>query len=434
MIETLKILSPKRNSRLLSGWEGFFPYYAGYPETFARSILESAKLPVGATVLDPWNGSGTTTYTAANVGLGSIGFDLNPVMIIVARARLLPCSEADSIEPLAIDVVKHARLGRKPLDSSDPITWWFAPQTANIIRAIERSIRRRLVGKMTQTPSEAKLDRISGIAATFYVALFSVCRELASGFQSSNPTWLRRPKEGEAKVRATRQFIAERFVSNLRGMAMALADKAVQIDLLHQEQGRWDIKLSDTTTATIPDASVDLILTSPPYCTRIDYTAATRVELAILAPLLRYSAVELGRQMIGSTRVPNHEIVPSPDWGPTCNAFLTALSKHPSKASAGYYYYTHLDYFDKIARSIAKLAKAVKSRGAAVLVVQDSYYKDIHNDLPTIISEIGAASGFELARTENFYLNRSMSGINPHTRIYKRAPGAVEAVLCFRKR
>ena len=33
----LIIQSPKRTSQALTGWDGFFPYYAGYPETFARS-------------------------------------------------------------------------------------------------------------------------------------------------------------------------------------------------------------------------------------------------------------------------------------------------------------------------------------------------------------------------------------------------------------
>ena len=33
----------------------------------------------------------------------------------------------------------------------------------------------------------------------------------------------------------------------------------------------------------------------------------------------------------------------------------------------------------------------------------------------------------------DFEFKRSMAGINPHTRTYKRATGAVEAVLCFEK-
>ena len=87
MLDELEIRSPKRNSRAQSGWEGFFPYYAGYPETFARALLTSANLAGDAVVLDPWNGSGTTTYTASLLGLRSCGFDLNPVMIIIARGE-----------------------------------------------------------------------------------------------------------------------------------------------------------------------------------------------------------------------------------------------------------------------------------------------------------------------------------------------------------
>jgi hypothetical protein len=52
MAKRLQIVSPKRNKRLQTGWEGFFPYYAGYPELFARELLQSAKLPQGAVVLD----------------------------------------------------------------------------------------------------------------------------------------------------------------------------------------------------------------------------------------------------------------------------------------------------------------------------------------------------------------------------------------------
>ena len=50
MAKRLRIVSPKRNKRLQTGWEGFFPYYAGYPELFARELLQSAKLPHGAVV------------------------------------------------------------------------------------------------------------------------------------------------------------------------------------------------------------------------------------------------------------------------------------------------------------------------------------------------------------------------------------------------
>ncbi len=433
ILENLKICSPKRNSRAQTGWQGFFPYYAGYPETFARTLLESAGLQRSDIVLDPWNGSGTTTYTASHLGLTSRGFDLNPVMVVVARARLLAASEADSIEPLAADVISDARAGHKSLDAADPLECWFTTETALSIRAIEGSIRRHLLGKMTMTRSGTKLDRISGMAATFYVALFSVCRMLASPFQSSNPTWLRRPRENEVKVEAAHAFIAQRLADNLRSMAEALVTETAQPNLLVAERGVWDVRHADSTSADIPAESVDLILTSPPYCTRIDYTGATRVELAILAPLLRLSAEDLGRQMIGSTRVPEYNITPSSDWGATCNRFLEALRKHPSKASSGYYYLTHLDYFSKMSKSLSNLVKGLKRSGVAVLVVQNSFYKDQHNDLPTIIGEMAEAQGLALVRREDFHLRRTMAGINPRARVYRVSSSAVKSALCFRK-
>jgi hypothetical protein len=432
LIEELRIESPKRASHAQGGWEVFFPYYAGFPENFARSLLASAGLPASAVVLDPWNGSGTTTYAASRLGLASCGFDLNPVMVVVARARVLATSEADSIEPLASEVTKHSHTPLK-LDKDDPLCRWFGPATAAHIRGIERSIRRHLVGTMTIAPEGLHLDRISGLAATFYVALFAVCRELAGRFQSSNPTWLRYPRDQESRIGTTRASLVDRLTENLKSMAAALVAKGAQPDASRAEQGKSDIKLADTTTVTVDPESADIILTSPPYCTRIDYTAATRIELAVLSPLLDSSTKELARQMIGSICVPSHEIAPSKTWGKTCNAFLKSLRGHNSKASAGYYYRTHLDYFEKMSRSLSILSSALKKNGAAVLVVQDSYYKEIHNDLPKIICEMSEHAGFTLTRVEEYRLRCSMSGINPYSSKYNRPPGATEAVLCFEK-
>jgi hypothetical protein len=354
-------------------------------------------------------------------------------MVVVARARLLAASEADSIEPLAADVIGDVRTGCKSFDAADPLNCWFTTETAQSIRAIEGSIRRHLVGKMTITRSGTKLDRISGMAATFYIALFSICRALVKPFQSSNPTWLRRPKQGEVKVEATLAFIAQRLADNLRSMAAALATESAQSNFLVSERGVWEVSHADSTSADLAAESVDLILTSPPYCTRIDYTAATRIELAILSPLLGSSSEDLGRHMIGSTRVPEHTITPLADWGATCNTFLEALGKHPSKASSGYYYLTHLDYFSKMSQSLSNLVKWLKRGGIAILVVQDSFYKDQHNDLPTIIGEMAEAQGLALARRQKFPLRRTMAGINPRARVYRASSGAVESVLCFRK-
>lgn len=379
--------------------------------------------------MDPWNGSGTTTFSASQLGFASRGLDLNPVMVVIAKARLLPQSEADAVEALARDITKGVRADVRSLGADDPLLHWFAPSTAALIRSLERRIRHLLVGDRTITPEGLRLENLASVAATFYVALFSVCRFLSAPYKSSNPTWLRKPK-GEERISADRQVVLKSFIASLAGMVEALVNR---VEETGAEYSTAELLVADSTSMRLAEASVDFVLSSPPYCTRIDYSAATRIELAVLHPLINLRMEDLGRSMIGSTRVPRHKIEPSEAWGATCLDLLEKIKCHPSKASSGYYYKTHLDYFDKMEKSLKNISCALKNDGKAVLVVQDSYYKDVHNDLPTIISEIAREVGLVLGRREDFYFKRSMVGINSRARSYKSAVGVSESVLCFGK-
>lgn len=424
---TFKIISPKRNPKAQTGWEGFFPYYAGYPEVFAQELLRSARLPQMSRVLDPWNGSGTTTFAASKLMLDAVGVDINPVMAIVARARTLPPTEADSLVSLGREILAKAERSETTSVSTEPLASWFGPTTVAWIRSLERAITTSLVSD--QTRSKGDIQAMSALAATYYVALFALCRELTSVFQTSNPTWLKVARRGQRKASATRRWMAARFIALVNDMAVALSAQSADMG----EVAPVELLVADTASGLDLRDKADFVLTSPPYCTRIDYTAATRLQLAILSPLLSVAKSELSRRMLGSVRVPEGDISPAPEWGSTCNAFLDAVKNHPSKASAGYYYKTHVDYFEKMHRSLSAISEALRPAGAAVLVVQDSYYKDVHNDLPTIVGELAGGHGLRLRRREDFRLTKTLAGSHPHTRTYRKSFEAVEAVLCFEK-
>nr|WP_237212716.1 DNA methyltransferase [Ruegeria lacuscaerulensis] len=423
----MRIVSPKRDRRIQNGWEAFFPYYAGYPEVFVDELLSSADLRQSSVVLDPWNGSGTTTLAAARKGHRSIGYDINPVMIVIARARLLPKSEADSLEPILQQVLEGCE-PQLEVPSNDPLNKWFHDETTAAIRALERSICERLVGRLTLNHSGVNLEYLSSIAAAFYVALFAVGRKLVSSFRSTNPTWIRVAKVDEDRVHVDGSNVRELFRDQIVAMTL---------ELLHPSHNREidfaavELATVDSQNCNVEEEAIDLVVTSPPYCTRIDYTAATRVELAILKPLCSIDDRQLSRQMIGSTRVPVDEIEKKEEWGKTCLSFLDKVKAHPSKASSGYYLKTHLDYFEKMAASLKSIRQSLKIGGKAILVVQDSFYKDVHNDLPAILSEMAGPSNLHLKRREDFNVRRTMSGMNVSSKNYNRKPGAVEAVLCF---
>ncbi|MGY3485699.1 hypothetical protein ACVW1C_003582 [Bradyrhizobium sp. USDA 4011] len=199
----LDIIWPKRTVQTNDAWERFFPYYAGYPELFASKIISSAGLPPNSLTLDPWNGSGTTTYAASSLGLSSVGLDLNPAMVVIGRARLLPVTEADSLIPICKSILSF-RDAESDISADEPLLGWFGPETAKHIRSIEGAICAHLVGPWTISDCGLKLDNLSGIAAAFYVALFSVCRSVCQKFRATNPTWFRHAKSDERRVSLTR--------------------------------------------------------------------------------------------------------------------------------------------------------------------------------------------------------------------------------------
>ena len=430
MIE-LRIGSPKRDATARRGWQGFFPYYAGFTDRFAMELLASANLEAGQVVWDPWNGSGTTTYAASSLRLDGIGTDLNPVMVIVARARLLPASEADSLIPMAMKIVAAAKRSKAKVRDDDPLCQWFDEYSASRIRNLDRAIRHHLVGTdSVRLGPNICLNRMSGIAASLYVCFFAVCRESLIDLQSSNPTWYRERLELERKESIEFRELSSGFLEQVLAMRDELSSKG---SLPLFERGGVHLNLGDSSQSRVAESKADFVLTSPPYCTRIDYAASTRIELAIVGPWLATDPLSLSRAMIGTTRVPKLEPSPNRSWGSTCISFLRQVRDHPSKASRSYYYKNHLDYFSKMARSMAVLSLGMKPNAVAALVVQDSFYKDVHNPLPSIIAEMGDFVGLRPRERKDFGSPRSMSGINTSSAIYRKHKNPVESVIIFKK-
>lgn len=113
--------------------------------------------------------------------------------------------------------------------------------------------------------------------------------------------------------------------------------------------------------------------------------------------------------------------------------FIYDLKGHKSKSSHSYYYLNHLQYFGAIQRSLTEISRVMKQSSSCVLVLQDSYYKDIHNDLPKMIIEMFEKTGLGLKHRKDFPLQRTRAGIHPGSKKYRKVFGATESVLCFAK-
>lgn len=392
--------------------------------------MDHLGLVAGATVLDPWNGSGTTTRVAQSLGLAGIGIDINPALVVVARARLLHRDVQPSHLAILQTLLRLAgKLKNAELAESDLLLDWFSPKSARMIRAIERAIATALLGEAgtEMEPSGRRLGEFSPLAAAFYVALFNTVRALLRPFRSSNPTWLRSPGGYRERLRPSSEVIDVLFGSEL----VRIFEETLDGKVLGSASSR--IQLGDSTRLEIGPASVDAVVTSPPYLTRIDYAVAMKPELAVLG-FTSAEVKSLRVEMLGSPLSSGQ--VPEGGFGPDGSAaqVLELIRNHASHRSASYYYSTISRYLTGLDVSIGQIANCLKLDGPCVLVIQDSYYKEHLIQLQLIAEEMAAVHGLEVVDRWHFNVPRTKAAVHPHRAKYRQAASATESVLLFRKR
>jgi DNA modification methylase len=388
----------------------WYRFYAMFSDAFATRVISDADLPADATVLDPWLGVGTTVAAAAAAGFKGIGIDVNPVMVTVSKGRGLDRGAASDAVAL---LERHAKRSRpRQLVDDDPLLEWYDPNAAEAIRKFERDIR------------TLKPNLFIPCASDFLLTiLFEVAWNLASTNRSKNPTWMKKPRMSD-RVVSTREQIIESF--------MEAAHEKIELCPDTPYRHRPDVQLGTSVNLGLPDAVADLVLTSPPYCTRIDYAVTTSVELAVLGRNAEQVDALRDRTMGTSTVRRDKPTLPSETWGPCCWGFLEQVRKHPSKASNTYYYKNFLQYFDDLWRSLCQINRCTKPGGRVVIVVQDSYYKGIRTDLAQIVTEIGESFGWRLHEKKPNPVSRSMRLVNTRSRFYRANVACFEEVLWFK--
>ncbi|HGM7062463.1 TPA: DNA methyltransferase [Stenotrophomonas maltophilia] len=419
----------KRDAANLEGLEHWLPYYAGYTESFARTLIQAASLDGRKlTVLDPWNGSGTTTRAAIELGHAGLGCDINPVATLAASAKLANAQDAMHVSGL----VQH--LAKATLEASispiDPLLAWLPRSAVKRFRAIQRGILTELSTSPNGEVLSPNESAIPPLASFLLLALIRAARTIATFKPSSNPTWSR---SAGVMRRYQAGRIEHEWALQVRTMADDLAKACASF--ASGAGAMATIELANSKSLPFQEESVDFVLTSPPYCTRIDYAKGTSFELAALGvseATEDYRTLRLNAMGTPLSR-PGGEASADTRHSDEVVALLASIKSHPSKASSTYYHRTYAQYFTDCHTSLSEIMRVLKPGGIAALIVQSSYYKEIYVDLPQLYVSEATRIGFDSSVAGVTKVSRAFSQMNPKSSAYMQKKSYEESVVLLKK-
>ena len=246
------------------------PWIAGFSSSFVTGVLETATVgdPREATVLDPFAGVGTTLVEALKRGHNAIGFEINPYAALVCRAKV-ECARYD-LERLD-ELIRRfhpfmtARAGSlpasKPPEGFRSRAPFFSPK-------VERKVLHVL-------DYIAEQDE-GGLQDVLRVALGAVLVSVSN--YSYEPSLGRRASAGKDDILDA--DVAGIMARKLQQMATDMAQLQLQLASFPETPAtavRCESFLDRYDR--VEPASVDVLVTSPPYLNNYHYIRNTRPHL-----------------------------------------------------------------------------------------------------------------------------------------------------------
>lgn len=234
---------------------GFHAYPARlHPDTAAR-LVRVATRRRRATVLDPFAGSGTVLVEAMIAGARALGTDLNPLAVKLARCktRLRTAGELDAIAASAARAREVADARRKARAGAS------RRYGAEDVALFDPHVLLELDGLRVGVDEE----RDPGVRADLALVLSSILVKVSRRAADTAPRGAEAPRRLAAGYTAKLFFRkAEELARRLRERDALLARDAIEPRVEHDDATRLE---------SVQNASIDAIVTSPPYAGTYDY-------------------------------------------------------------------------------------------------------------------------------------------------------------------
>ncbi len=235
-------------------------YRACFKPQLPRFFIERLTLP-GEVVYDPFMGRGTTPLEAALQGRVPFGNDANPLSMVMARPRLFP--------PLFSDVEERLKKidFHQAVETPKELLVFYHPATLQAICSLRDYLlaRRKThnLDLLDEWIALVALNRLTGHSSGFF-SVYSLPPNQAVSVRSQariNEKRKQVPPERDVPriiLKKSKQLLGDVTPAAREALA-SVADRAVLLTGPADE------------TRTIPDHSVSLVVTSPPFLDVVQY-------------------------------------------------------------------------------------------------------------------------------------------------------------------
>ncbi len=408
------------------------PFPAKFPPQLPHEFIAELTGP-NEIVLDPMVGSGTTVLEAYLLGRHGIGFDIDPLALLISQVKVR-CFDKYQLNLIGNEIIKYASTAveertdkltselenRWDSKTKEFVDYWFALETQiellALISEIEKINDDAIKAFFRLVFSSVIITKSGGVSYAFDLAHTRPHRAkvvisqqgetlLGHGLEDTSTP---RVKLLTKKLRSPIGEFKKRLEKNLNRLL-----KSTIFDDIPPS-----IKYGDARALPVDCESVDLIITSPPYASNaIDYMRAHKFSLVWLDYVIDELS-EKRKEYLGGESLTHINFEELPEK--TQKVVILISQKDKKKSRVLHRYYSEMTCV------LREMFRVLKQGKAAIVVVGNSVWRGQSTETHTCIADIGESIGFHVVKigVRNLDRNRRMLpmefGINQGSQIQQR--------------